>query len=115
MKVTTPCEEAYRITIPVLRTAIAKELIERGMPVIKASKIVGISATTYEKNIKEKNGEIEKVLSDEEIKDMIEALVGRILANQTIESTSFCLLCSKTSKKIFNLQSCPLSEKFYLT
>jgi len=107
MKLTTPCEEAYKTTIPVLRTAIARGLIERGMPVVKASKIVGISATTYEKNIKEKSEEIEKLLSDEEIKDMIEALVGRILGNQTIESTSFCLLCSK-SRKIFNLQPCPL-------
>jgi len=107
MKLTTPCEEAYKTTIPVLRATIARELVERGMPVVKASKIVGISATTYEKNIKEKSEEIEKLLSDEEIKDMIEALVGRILGNQTIESTSFCLLCSKT-RKIFNLQPCPL-------
>lgn len=106
MKISTPCEEAYKITVPALRTAIAKELIERGLSVVKASKIVGISAATYEKNIKEKSGEIEKILSDEEIRDMIEALVSRILANQTIESTSFCFICSKVSKKIFNLQSC---------
>lgn len=108
MKIVTPCEEAYKVTIPVLRAAIAKELVERGMPVVRASKIVGISATTYEKNIKEKRGEIEKVLSDDEIKDMIDALVGRILANQTIESTSFCLLCSKVSRKIFGLTACPV-------
>ncbi|BAB65856.1 transcriptional regulator [Sulfurisphaera tokodaii] len=107
MKLATPCEEAFRIEVPILRMAIAKRLVERGMPVVKASKISGISATTYEKNIKEKREEIEKLLKDEEIRDIIDALVGRILANQTIESTSFCILCSR-ARKLFNLKPCPL-------
>lgn len=107
MKLITPCEEAFKVEIPVLRTAIAKILIERGVPVVKASKLVGISATTYEKNVKEKSENIKKIMSDEEIKDMIYALVGRILANQTVESTSFCLLCAK-ARKIFNLPRCDL-------
>ncbi|BFH73897.1 transcriptional regulator [Sulfurisphaera javensis] len=107
MKLATPCEEAFKVEVPILRTAIAKTLVERGMPVVKASKIVGISATTYEKNIKEKKEEVEKVLMDEEIRDMIEALAGRILANQTVETTSFCMLCA-TARKLFNLPPCPL-------
>lgn len=107
MKLATPCEEAFKVEVPVLRTAIAKTLIDRGVPVVKASRIVGISATTYEKNIKEKEEEVKKVLMDEEVVDMIDALVGRILANQTIETTTFCLLCSK-ARKLFNLSPCPL-------
>lgn len=106
MKITTPCEEAYRVEVPVLRIAIAKKLIERGMPVVKAAKTVGISATTYEKQIKEKWEEVRKVLEDEEVGDMIESLVGRILSNQLIEPTSFCLLCSR-ARRLFDLTPCP--------
>ncbi|BCU70951.1 transcriptional regulator [Stygiolobus caldivivus] len=105
-KLTTPCEDAFREVVPVLRIAIAKRLIERGIPVVKASKEVGISATTYEKQIKNKKEEVKKVISDEEINDMIESLVGRILSGQTVESTSFCILCSK-SRRLFNLPPCP--------
>ena len=105
-RLTTPCEDAFREVVPVLRIAIAKRLIERGTPVVKASKEVGISATTYEKQIKNKREAVKKVISDEEINDMIESLVGRILSGQTVESTSFCILCSR-SRRLFNLPPCP--------
>ena len=105
-RLTTPCEEAYREVVPVLRLAIAKRLIEKGVPVIRAAKEVGISATTYEKQIKIKEEMIKRVLNDEEIGDMIDALVGRILGKQTIDSLSFCILCSR-SRRLFNLPPCP--------
>jgi len=105
-KITTPCEDAFKIVVPVLRLAIAKRLIEKGVPVVKASKEVGISATTYEKQIKMKEEQVKKVNSDEEVSDMLDSLVGRILSGQTVESTSFCILCSR-SRRIFNLPPCP--------
>ncbi|MEL9970895.1 MULTISPECIES: transcriptional regulator [Metallosphaera] len=103
MKWLTPCEEAFNTVVPYIRVAIMRKLVERGVPVKRASKIVGLSATSYEKRIKEEK--LNLLFTDREIMDMIEGLVTRIISGDSVEETSLCILCSK-SRKTFGLPGC---------
>ncbi|MCY0874559.1 MAG: transcriptional regulator [Acidianus infernus] len=103
MKWQTECEKAYSLVVPYLRTILIKKLIDRGVPIRRASKIVGLSITSYEKHIKD--DKIKKILMNEDINDMLDALANRLYSGDKIEPTTFCLVCSAT-RKIFDLPPC---------
>jgi predicted transcriptional regulator len=103
MKWQTECEKAYSLVVPYLRTILIKKLIDRGVPIRRASKIVGLSITSYEKHIKD--DKIKKIMMNDDINDMLDALASRLYSGDKIEPTTFCLVCSAT-RKIFDLSPC---------
>ncbi len=105
MKWETPCEQGFTVVVPYLRAALIQRMVERGVKVKKATKLVGLSATSYEKH--QKSIKVKEILSDPVVSDMLESLVGRLVAGDRVEETSFCLLCSN-SRKIFGLPPCPV-------
>ncbi|QKQ99544.1 transcriptional regulator [Metallosphaera tengchongensis] len=106
MKWETPCEQAFNVVIPNLRVALIRKLVERGIPVKKSTKIVGLSATSYEKRVKNEE-KLKMIFNDPEVGDMLEALAYRIASGEKIEEISFCILCSKT-RRIFGLPPCSI-------
>ncbi|AWS00231.1 hypothetical protein [Metallosphaera hakonensis] len=106
MKWETPCEQAFSTVVPYLRVAIMRKLVERKIPVKKASRIIGLSATSYEKRVKDEQ-RLNLLIKDPDISDMIEGIVSRIMSGEKVEETSFCLLCSR-SRKLFGLPPCTL-------
>ncbi|ARM76060.1 transcriptional regulator [Acidianus manzaensis] len=103
MKWETQCEIAYVKVVPFIRSAIIKKLVEKGMPLRKASKSVGLSITSYEKHVNSKN--IEVLEKDDNISDMIDALANRIYSGEKIDPITFCILCS-SSRKLLGLEPC---------
>lgn len=106
MKWRTPCEVAYVTIVPYIRVLLIKKLIEKGVPVRKACKSVGLSVTSFERHKTSKN--IELLEKDEDINDMIEALANRVYSGDKVEPITFCIICS-SARKLFGLSSCPLS------
>ncbi|WP_238025320.1 MULTISPECIES: transcriptional regulator [Metallosphaera] len=104
MKWETPCEQAFNTVVPYLRVAIMRRLVDRKVPVKRAAKLIGLSATSYEKRVKDEM-KLKTLLSDPEISDMIDGVASRIISGERVEETTFCLLCSR-SREIFGLPPC---------
>ncbi|MCI2414520.1 MAG: transcriptional regulator [Candidatus Aramenus sp.] len=103
MELKTYCEESYVNVVPFLRAAIIKALTRRGFPVKKAVKVLGVSTTAYERHACDER--VDRILNDEELGDMVEALASRILVGERIEPSTFCVLCTR-SRKLFGLKEC---------
>lgn len=80
-------------------------MVERGVKVKRATRVVGLSATSYEKHLR--SPKVKEILSDPVVLDMLESLVARLVAGDRVEETSFCLLCSN-ARRVFGLPPCPL-------
>ena len=104
MKWETPCEQAFNTVVPYLRVAIMRRLVERKVPVKRAAKLIGLSATSYEKRVKDES-KLKSLLGNPDISDMIDGVVIRIISGERVEETTFCLLCSK-SREVFGLPPC---------
>ncbi|AWR98282.1 transcriptional regulator [Acidianus sulfidivorans JP7] len=105
MKWQTQCEIAYIKVVPFIRSALIKKLVEKGMPLRKASKSVGLSITSYEKHVNDKN--LQLLEKNDDINDMIDALANRIYSGEKIDPITFCIICSN-SRKILGLTPCNL-------
>ncbi|MEW9492081.1 MAG: transcriptional regulator [Candidatus Aramenus sulfurataquae] len=103
MEIKTYCEESYVNVVPFLRAAIIKTLTRRGLPVKKAVNVLGVSTTAYERHAQDER--VDKIIKDEELGDMVEALASRILVGERIEPSTFCILCAK-SRRLFGLKGC---------
>ena len=92
-----PCEIAVKSVIPAVKALIAKELVEkRGLKQDEAAEILGVSQSAVSKYTRKVRGYVIKVDDIEEIKPLIDEMIG-ILVSGTYQRGAFlicfCLLC----------------------
>ena len=107
-----PCEIAVKSVIPAVKALIAKELVEkRGLKQDEAAEILGVSQSAVSKYTRKVRGYVIKVDDIEEIKPLIDEMIG-ILVSGTYQRGAFlrcfcqtCMLIRKTSRM------CQFSQK----
>lgn len=100
-----PCEIAVKSVIPAVKALIAKELVEkRGLKQDEAAEILGVSQSAVSKYTRKVRGYVIKVDDIEEIKPLIDEMIG-ILVSGTYQRGEFlrcfcqtCMLIRKTSR-----------------
>lgn len=100
-----PCEIAVKSVIPAVKALIAKELVEkRGLKQDEAAEILGVSQSAVSKYTRKVRGYVIKVDDIEEIKPLIDEMIG-ILVSGTYQRGAFlrcfcqtCMLIRKTSR-----------------
>jgi predicted transcriptional regulator len=99
-----PCEIAVKSVIPAVKALIAEELVEkRGLNQDEAAEILGVSQSAVSKYTRKVRGYVIKVDDIEEIKPLIDEMIG-ILVSETFQRGAFlrcfcrtCVLIRKTS------------------
>ena len=110
-----PCEIAVKSVIPAVKALIAKELVEkRGLKQDEAAEILGVSQSAVSKYTRKVRGYVIKVDDIEEIKPLIDEMIG-ILVSGTYQRGAFlrcfcqtcmrktsrmCQFCQKADQKI---------------
>ncbi|KQC15693.1 MAG: transcriptional regulator [Methanosaeta sp. SDB] len=87
-----PCEYAVWDTLPNIRAAIAKELVDRGISQKEVSQLLNISPPAVSQYVSKKRGY--SIVFSDEIKEAIEKLADEIVENKEGDPTEkICEIC----------------------
>lgn len=110
-RVIAPCEIAVRDVIPAIKAILVERLYAQGLSQLQIASLIGISSAEVNYYLKGKRGDEEvkkKLETDEEIMDLIDSIVRRLLSSADSEVINICPLCSLARKKLNkNSYSCP--------
>ncbi len=100
---TLKCEESFYKVVPPLRIALVEKLIEKGVSISKATRIVGISVVTYEKNRKRYEKEVTTLKGNPELNEMLEITSIKYL--NKVDEGPFCVMCT-VARFALGLEKC---------
>jgi predicted transcriptional regulator len=114
MSITLPCEFSVKELLPAIRSIIAVKLVkEKGMPIYRASNLMGITPAAVANYMTKKRGVAIRDLieSDERVMSLINDLVDKLATNNADNLSSYyCILCSEgkraLKKKGFEIPAC---------
>ncbi|MCY0873637.1 MAG: transcriptional regulator [Acidianus infernus] len=100
-KVIAPCEVAVRDIIPVIKAILVERLYAQGLSQLQISTLMGISPAEVNYYLKGKRGNEgvkKKLEADEEIMDLVNSVVRRLVNSTNGEVINICPLCSLARK-----------------
>lgn len=110
-RVIAPCEVAVRDVIPAIKAILVEKLYGQGLSQSQIATLMGMSSAEVNYYLKGKRGNEEtkkKLEADEEMTDLIDSIVRRLLSSADSEIINICPLCSLARKKLNkNSYFCP--------